>query len=212
MFSLDQFEPLFEKEIETIATKADPAHDLIHFKRVVELARRLAHAEKAQMEVVIPAAWFHDYVIVPKNDLGRITASQASAMKAIDFLKAIQYPGTYLKDISHAIECHSFSAKIEPRTIEACVVQDADRLDALGAIGVARCFAVGTQLQRPFYNVNDPFCERREADDKQYTLDHFYKKLFLIATTMKTKSGQEEAQKRLRFMEEFIRQLKAEIK
>ena len=91
-------------------------------------------------------------------------------------------------------------------------MQDADRLDALGAIGVARCFAVGTQLQRPFYNVNDPFCERREADDKQYTLDHFYKKLFLIATTMKTKSGQEEAQKRLRFMEEFIRQLKAEIK
>jgi len=211
MFSLDQFEPLFEKEIATIATVADPAHDMIHFKRVVALTRKLAAAEKAQMEVVIPAAWFHDYVIVPKSDLRRITASQASAIKAVDFLKAIQYPGTYLKDIAHAIESHSFSAKIEPRTIEACVIQDADRLDALGAIGIARCFAVGTQLQRPFYNVDDPFCDRREPDDKQYTLDHFYKKLFVIATTMKTKSGQEEAQKRVRFMEEFIRQLKAEI-
>lgn len=211
MFSLDQFEPLFEKEIQTIATAADPAHDMIHFKRVVALTRKLATAEKAQMEVVIPAAWFHDYEIVPKSDLRRITASQASAIKAVDFLKAIQYPGTYLKDIAHAIESHSFSAKIEPRTIEACVIQDADRLDALGAIGIARCFAVGTQLQRPFYNINDPFCDRREPDDKQYTLDHFYKKLFVIATTMKTKSGQEEAQKRVRFMEEFIRQLKAEI-
>lgn len=212
MFSLDQFEPLFEKEIESVATVTDPAHDLIHFKRVVELARRLAQAEKAQMEVVIPAAWFHDYVIVPKSDLGRIRASQASALKAVDFLKAIQYPGTYLKDIAHAIESHSFSAQIEPRTIEACIVQDADRLDALGAIGIARCFAVGTQLQRPFYHINDPFCQSREPDDKQYTLDHFYKKLFLIATTMKTKAGQEEAQKRLRFMEDFIRQLKVEIK
>lgn len=211
MFSLDQFEPLFEKEIQTIATAADPAHDMIHFKRVVALTRKLATVEKAQMEVVIPAAWFHDYEIVPKSDLRRITASQASAIKAVDFLKAIQYPGTYLKDIAHAIESHSFSAKIEPRTIEACVIQDADRLDALGAIGIARCFAVGTQLQRPFYNINDPFCDRREPDDKQYTLDHFYKKLFVIATTMKTKSGQEEAQKRVRFMEEFIRQLKAEI-
>lgn len=211
MFSLEQFEPIFEKEIESVATPTDPAHDIIHFKRVVELARRLAFAEKAQIEVVIPAAWFHDYVNVPKNDLRRVTASQMSAVKAVEFLNAIQYPATYFKDIAHAIESHSFSAKIEPRTIEACVIQDADRLDALGAIGIARCFAVGTQMQRPFYSYNDPFCNAREPDDKQFTLDHFYKKLFLIAATMKTKSGHEEAQKRLRFMEDFIRQLKAEI-
>lgn len=211
MFSLDQFEPLFEKEIATVASAEDPAHDMIHFRRVADSARRLAQTEKAQIEVVIPAAWFHDYVNVPKNDPRRTTASQASAVKAIDFLKSIQYPGTYLKDIAHAIESHSFSAQIEPRTIEACVVQDADRLDALGAIGIARCFAVGSLLKRPFYNIDDPFCERREIDDKQYTVDHFYKKLFLIAKTMKTKSGQEEAQKRLRFMEDFMSQLKAEI-
>lgn len=211
MFSLDQFEPLFEKEIETVATAVDPAHDMIHFKRVVELSRRLAQAENAQLEVVIPAAWFHDYVILPKSDLRRATASQVSALKAVEFLKAARYPETYLKDIAHAIESHSYSAKIEPRTIEACVVQDADRLDALGAIGVVRCFAVGSQLQRPFYNLNDPFCDRREPDDQQYTLDHFYKKLFTIANTMKTKSGQQEAKKRLHFMESFISQLRSEI-
>lgn len=211
MFSLDTFEPLFEKEIATIVTAADPAHDMLHFKRVVDMARHLAQLEKAQLEVVIPAAWFHDYVIVPKNDLGRITASQASAIKAVEFLRTVNYPATYMKEIAHAIESHSFSAKIEPRTIEAQVVQDADRLDALGAIGIARCFAVAAQMKRPFYHLNDPFCDIREPDDMQYTLDHFYKKLFLIAGTMKTKSGQDEAKKRLRFMEEFMAQLKSEL-
>lgn len=210
-FSLASFESLFEKEVEAVATSVDPAHDMIHFRRVVEMARKLAIEEGAKLEVVIPAAWFHDYVNVPKNSLGRMTASQAAALKALEYLRGVNYPEQYLGDIVHAIEAHSFSAKIEPRTLEASVVQDADRLDALGAIGIARCFAVGAQLQRPFYNFNDPFCERREVDDSLYTLDHFYKKLFLIATTMKTKSGREEGERRVQYMKDFITQLKSEI-
>lgn len=75
-----------------------------------------------------------------------------------------------MSDVVHAIEAHSFSAGIKPETIEAKIVQDADRLDALGAIGIARCFTVGGQLERPVYNSDDPFCETRKPDDQKWNI------------------------------------------
>ena len=86
----------------------------------------------------------------------------------------------------HAIEAHSYSAGIPPQSIEAKVVQDADRLDALGAIGVARCIAVGSALGRPLYQADDPFCSARSPDDSGASVDHFYSKLLKLATTMQT--------------------------
>ena len=190
---------------------ADSAHDMQHIKRVVLMARRLAAVEGANLEVVIPAAWLHDCVTLPKNAPNRHEASRLAAAKAVRFLQSIDYPAQHLDDIAHAITAHSFSAGIPPTTLEAKVVQDADRLDAIGAIGVSRCLMIGGALERPLYDPTDPFCQQREPDDLIYTIDHFYRKLLKIGQTLHTTAAQAEASRRNAFMQTFLDQLRLEI-
>lgn len=191
---------------------ADPAHDPGHIRRVVQNALQLAADENADLNVVLPAAWLHDYVIVLKDSPQRSQASRIAAETAVSHLRAIHYPPQYLDAIAHAIEAHSFSAGIPPHTVEAKVVQDADRLDALGAVGMARTFMVGGALGRTLYHAADPFCREREPDDRVSTLDHFYTKLFTLAATMQTAAGRAEAERRTAFMQTFLVQLEKEIR
>lgn len=209
--NLQLWELQFQNRIKEVATSDDPAHDLLHFKRVVALAKKLCEKEQGRPEIVVPAAWLHDLVIVPKDSPLRSQASRLSADKAIEFLNSIDYPKEYFPAIAHAIEGHSFSANIEVITLEAKIVQDADRLDGLGAIGIARCFATAGLLRRSFYSDVDPFCESRVPDDLNYTVDHFFRKLLLTADTMKTRSGAVEALTRTEHMKMFLKQLKSEI-
>lgn len=206
-----KWESIFERKISEVATADDPAHDLLHFKRVVAMAKYLCDKEGGNPDIVVPAAWLHDLVIVPKNDPRRSKASRLSAVAAVSFLEGIKYPEEHFEGIAHAISAHSFSAEIPTKTLEAEIVQDSDRLDGLGAIGVARCFATSGLLKRPFYNSEDPFCETRTPDDAVYTVDHFYKKLFKTADTLKTKSGQEEGKRRVAVMKSYLDSLKIEI-
>lgn len=209
--SLIDWEKKFALKISQIATDEDPAHDLLHFKRVVKVAKEICLSEGGNEEIVIPAAWLHDFVIVPKDSPLRHQASRLSAEKAIEFLSSISYPEKYYNEIAHAIEAHSFSANIKAQSLEAKIVQDADRLDGLGAIGIARCFATGGLLRRPFYSNEDPFCNRRQPDDSKFTVDHFYKKLFKIAETLNTKAGIEEGKKRVEIMKVYLATLQAEV-
>lgn len=202
---------IFETKIAEVAKADDPAHDLLHFKRVVRTATALCQMEKAKMEVVLPAAWLHDLVNVPKNDPRRKQASQLSAEAAVEFLKSVDYPSEYFSAIAHAIEAHSFSAGIEAKSVEAQIVQDSDRLDGIGAIGIARVFITAGLLKRPLYSEADPFCEKRNPEDLRYTIDHFYQKLFVVAKSLKTKAGQEEGLKRLAVMQDYLEDLRREI-
>jgi len=208
---LIDWESKFESKISETASSDDPAHDLLHFKRVVALAKYLCESENGNAEIVVPAAWLHDFVIVPKDSPLRSQASRLSAEKAIEFLRSIDYPRKFHDDIAHAVEGHSFSANIEVKTLEAKIVQDADRLDGLGAIGIARCFATAGLLKRAFYSSEDPFCDTRTPDDSQFTVDHFFKKLFNTAETMKTTSGTEEGRKRVAVMKGYLMSLRAEV-
>lgn len=208
---MEKWEAQFESKISKIATTVDPAHDLLHFKRVVQTAKKLCEVERANFDVVVAAAWLHDFVIVPKNDPRRSQASKLSAEAAINFLKSIGYPDQHFEAIAHAIEAHSFSANIETKTKEAMIVQDADRLDGLGAIGIARCFATAGILKRPFYEPQDPFCKSRAANDQAYTVDHFYQKLFKTAETLKTKAGRQEGVRRVEFMKHYLKSLGTEL-
>ena len=142
---------------------------------------------------------------------GRAQGSRLAAEAATRFLGEIAYAPELLPDIAHAIEAHSFSANIPCRTLEAKVVQDADRMDALGAIGIARCLAVGGKFGLPLFNPDDPFCEHREPDEKSYTIDHFYTKLFRLPGTMQTEAGRVEAERRVQRMRAYLRDLAAEI-
>ncbi|PID86024.1 MAG: phosphohydrolase [Chloroflexi bacterium] len=189
----------------------DAAHDQAHIQRVVKTAVQLAVSEGANLNVVIPAAWLHDCVIVPKDSPQRSQASQLAAETAVSYLQSIDYPRQYLAGIAHAIAAHSFSAEILTRTIEAKVVQDADRLDAIGAIGIARCFMVGNAMGTNIYKAEDPFCTKRQPNDRLYSVDHFYTKLFTLVDTMKTDAGRAEAKRRTQFMHDFLTQLGTEI-
>jgi uncharacterized protein len=190
---------------------ADPGHGPAHLERVVATALRLAAEEGARLEVVLPAAWLHDCVHVAKDSPDRPQASQLAAAHALRFLESIGYFPAALPEIAHAIEAHSYSARIAPRTLEARVVQDADRLDALGAIGIARCIAVGAALGRPLYEPVDPFCRSRAPDELGASIDHFYTKLLKLAATMQTAAGRREAERRTAFIRAFIAELESEI-
>lgn len=189
----------------------DAAHDINHVLRVVKSAKQLCQSEQAVAEIVVPAAYLHDCVSLAKNHPQRNQSSVMAAEKAIAFLKKIDYPEKWFDGIYHAIAAHSFSAGIKPETPEACIVQDADRLDALGAIGITRWMQVTTQLGTPLYHPHDAFCDNREPDDKQYAVDHFYVKLLRLADTFNTQSAKTEAEKRTRFMLSFLDQLRAEV-
>ena len=189
----------------------DAAHDQAHIRRVVKSAVQLAEIENADLNVVVPAAWLHDCVVVPKDSPQRSHASRLAAETAVFHLQSINYPAQYLDAIAHAIEAHSFSAGIPPRTVEAKVVQDADRLDAIGAIGIARCFMVGNSMGTTIYNETDPFCVERQPDDRLFSVDHFYTKLFTLVDTMQTEAGREDAKRRTAFMRDFLAQLGSEI-
>ena len=190
---------------------SDPAHDLAHIKRVVKITSYLSDIENVSKEITLPAAWLHDCVPVAKSDPERASASRQSADAAVAFLAEIGYPAEHLDDIHHAIEAHSWSAGVPTASPAARVVQDADRLDALGAIGVARWMMVGGALHHALYDPEDPFCERREPDDSRWTLDHYVKKLRHLPERMGTEAGRAEAQRRLKIMDHWLEDLAREI-
>lgn len=189
----------------------DTAHDINHIKRVVKNAMQIAKSEQADIWVVTAAAWLHDCVTFPKNHPDNKKASGFAAQAACDFLSEIGFPEDKLQDVFHAVEAHSYSANIKTTTLEAKVVQDADRLDGLGAVGIARCYAVAGKLGSKLYNEQDPFCRDRLPDSKVAAVDHFYEKLFKTAETLQTTTAKHIAEQRVSYMKTFLDQLGTEI-
>ncbi len=189
----------------------DPAHDFEHTIRVYKNAQKICKKEKANEKLVLSAALLHDIVSYPKSDKRSKTSSIKSAKKSKQILEKLDFSKEEIAIISDAIRDHSFSQNKTPKTLEGKILQDADRLDALGAIGIARVFATGGSLKRPFYNINDPFCKKRIPNDKTWTVDHFFQKLLKLESLMNTKSGKAEAKKRTKILKEFLNQLNQEI-
>jgi uncharacterized protein len=159
----------------------------------------------------MPAAWLHDCVFIPKNSPQRSQASRIAAEAASEFLTSISYPSPFIAEIHHCIVAHSFSANVPCQSIEAMVVQDADRLEALGAIGIARCLMTGGAMKQRLYHPTDPFPTSREPEDTVQSVDHFFAKLFKLPKTMKTATGLQIAQSRTDFMIQFLQQLATEL-
>jgi len=189
----------------------DSAHDFEHVMRVYKNAKKICKEEKANEKLILSAALLHDIVSYPKSDKRSKISSLESAKKSKQILKKYDFSKEEITIISDAICDHSFSQNKVPRTLEGRILQDADRLDALGAIGIARVFATGGSLKRPFYNLDDPFCKTRIPDDKIWTLDHFFQKLLKLESLMNTKSGKVEAKRRTRVLKEFLNYLKQEL-
>jgi uncharacterized protein len=189
----------------------DPAHDFDHVMRVYKNAEKLAKQEKVNTKLVLCAVLLHDIVNYPKSDKRSKHSSTQSAIVAKKILTKYKFTNSEIKIITDAIRDHSFSKNKIPKTMEGKILQDADRLDAIGAIGIARAFAVSGAENRPFYNSLDPFCSKRKPDDQKWTVDHFYRKLLNLEKLMNTKSAKIEAKKRTKILEKFLSNLKQEI-
>ena len=157
------------------------------------------------------AAFLHDVVNPPKDAPGRKDAARLSGAHAAAFLRGAGMAEDQVKKVVHVIEAHSFSAGVTAVSIEARIVQDADRLEALGALGIARCFNVSGQMGAALFDGGDPLAERRALDDRAFALDHFEVKLLRIAETMNTAPAQRMAAERAAFMRAFRDQLLSEI-
>ncbi|MFJ5287307.1 HD domain-containing protein [Pseudomonas sp. NPDC088429] len=189
----------------------DGAHDLAHLQRVWHNVRTLHEEEGGDLEVLLAAVLLHDCVAVEKNSPLRSQASRLAAEKASSVLAELNWPSDKIASVGHAIEAHSFSANITPLTLEAKIVQDADRLDSLGMLGVARTFYIAGRMGSALYDPQDPQAKHRDYDDKRFCLDHFQTKLLHLADGFQTVAGQRLAQIRHERLKGFMEQLMEEI-
>jgi len=199
---------------EALAASAaqDPAHDVAHADRVWVQARTIAHGEGiVPSKVLLCAAYLHDLVSLPKDHPRRGNAATMSAAAAGPVMDALGLSPSEIAQARHAIESHSWSAGIPPHSMDARILQDADRLEALGAIGVARCFAVSGALNRPLFHPEDPFATDRPLDDSAWAVDHFAVKLLKLPETFLTATGRKLAEERTAVMRRFLADLAADL-
>lgn len=191
----------------------DASHDFFHFERVWKTARQIMVQESSDVNqlVVLAACYFHDIVVLPKNHPQRSQASSLAADKTRQCLQELAFPKELIEPVCHAVLTHSYSAGIQPDTIEAKVVQDADRMEALGAIGLARVFYTAGVLKQKLFDPADPMAEHRELDDRIYSLDHFQQKLLKLVDTMQTEGGRNMAQRNTDYLRDYIEKLLKEL-
>lgn len=189
----------------------DAAHDLSHAVRVARLAGRIAREEGADAAVCVAAALLHDLVWVPKNHPDSPRTAELSAGSAQAWCAAVPGLAAKADAVAEAILTHSFSGGGDAESLEAKVVQDADRLEALGAIGIARVFATGASFGAGLWHPSDPWARARELDDKRYSLDHFPIKLLKLEGLLKTQAGRRLARNRHELMVGFLAALREEL-
>ncbi len=198
----------------SVVNHCDASHDMDHFRRVADTAKEIAAQESEPTDplILLAAAYFHDVVSLPKNHPDSKKSSYYSAIKAQEILANLDFPAEKIPAVCHAIETHSFSAQLQPETIEAKIIQDADRMESLGALGIIRTFYVSGLMRGSPYDVTDLFAERRPLNDKSFALDHFYCKLFKLPGLLQTAGGRRIAAKRTAFLQIYIEALVSDLK
>jgi uncharacterized protein len=186
-------------------------HRYDHTERVVRNALQLAQAyPDIDTDALEAAAWLHDIGRGTERNKGESHAD-ASARLARPMLAALAFSGEQLQCICDAIADHRYSGRRLPSSLEGRLLQDADRLDALGAVGIARTFAEGGH--RALYHPEIPFAGagERALDDARYTLDRFFTKLLTLCETLHTPQARELAERRTAELRHFLREFAAEI-
>jgi uncharacterized protein len=195
----------------TAAERGDGSHDVSHLHRVWNNVCAIRDKEGGDHQVLLAATLLHDCVAVEKNSPFRASASRLAAARATELLAEMGWDEERTSAVAHAIEAHSYSANITPTTLEAKILQDADRLDAIGMVGVARLFYVSGRMGSHLYDPADPQAQRRELNDKRFAVDHFTTKIFTLAQGFQTRTGREMAQVRHERAQRFLREFMEEI-
>ncbi len=189
----------------------DGSHDQSHLLRVWKNVCAIQAQEGGDLRILLAATLLHDCVAVEKNSPLRSRASTLAAEQARHILSQMDWSAKDCEAVGHAVQSHSFSANIQPVSLEARILQDADRLDAIGALGIARCFYTAGRMGSSLYEPKDPTAANRSLDDKRYALDHFPAKLLQLAEGFQTRQGQEIARERHARMERFVEEMVGEL-
>lgn len=189
----------------------DGAHDHAHLMRVWRNACLIMKNDGGDTAIITAAVILHDCVSVEKNSPQRHLSSRLAAKKADGILHELGWSTERRQAVFHAIEAHSHSAGVEPLTLEACILQDADRLDALGLIGIARCFYVAGRMGSALYDQTDIAGKERSLDDRRFALDHFPCKLLRLSGGFRTTTGARLAKERHEQLQSFYDQLIGEL-
>lgn len=189
----------------------DGSHDLAHIHRVWVNAQRIQRVEGGDLDVLLAATVLHDCVAVEKNSPLRGQASTLSADKAALILTEMGWPMARVEQVAHAVKTHSYSAGFDPQTLEARILQDSDRLDAIGAMGIARCFYVSGRMGSALYDFGNPAAQGREYQDTAYAIEHFHTKLLKLASGFKTHEGARLAAERHARLEVYLADFMDEV-
>lgn len=190
----------------------DVSHDLEHTLRVLSNAELIAKKEGGDLDIIIPAALFHDLIVYQKNHPDKHKSQEESARLAEKILDSLEnFPKEKIPSVKTCIlEC-SFSKAITPNLLESKILQDADGLEATGAISIMRTYSSAGQMKKPFYNSEDPFCENRQPNAQNFALDLFYERLLRVVDRMYTQTAREIAKRRTEFLHEFLEEFKLEL-
>jgi len=189
-------------------------HDKFHVERVYNLAERIAEKENADVDVIRAAALLHD-IARAMEDEGKIDDHAAEGAKmATVILEEVGFPKEKMDNVIHCIEVHRFRKGVKAKSLEAKILQDADRLDILGAIGIARVFTRGGWSNKP---IHDPAVPPKEKYDgrSETSVNHIQEKILKVKDALNTKAAKEIAEERHKFVEQFLerflKEWKAEI-
>jgi len=207
--------PKTVKKLKSIAqdrqTKEDPSHDFEHVKRVLDMAIKIGKSEKADLDVIIPAALFHDTVVYRKDSHQSKNETDESAEVAGIILKKIKnYPKEKIEDVKTCIRQCSFTKAIVPNLLESKVLQDADLLESTGALSIIRTFSSCGHMNRAFYNHQHPLSKKYERSFHS-GVGLFYRRLLIAHKRLHSKLAKRIAIKRTAFLKTFLNQLKTEL-
>lgn len=179
-------------------------HSKSHVERVYNLALRIAKEENADLDVVKAAALLHD-IARALEDEGKIDDHAVEGAKmARKILEEVNFPKEKIDKVIHCIEVHRFRKNVKAEFLEAKILQDADRLDIIGAIGIARVFARGGWENMPIHDPSIP--PKKKYDGKSLTsVNHIYEKIFKVKDTFNTNTARKIAEERHKFVEEFVK-------
>jgi uncharacterized protein len=186
-------------------------HDITHTLRVRNLCLHIGSIEGGDLEILEASALLHDIGRPAELQNPGVDHAAISAELAQGILKEAGFPDEKIPSVIYAIENHRYSSNIEPASLEARILQDADRLDISGAVGAAMTFAYTGAFGRQMYHIDDPMAENREPNDKEYALDHILSKLMLLPGSMHTDTACDMVKQRNEFLNEFINQFVNEI-
>jgi len=216
MEDIDSIIDKLEKEVEPLFISESSGHDIYHLKRVFNLALHIQEKEGGDRFVVAVAAFLHDIHRIIQKETGRYCSPKDSLPKVDEIIRKFEITGEKAVKILHCIELHEeydFSGNGKTaKDLETLIVQDADNLDAMGAIGIARAFMYGGAHSVPMWVPNVDY--RREVYDESVNdpseIHHFYGKLLKLKDNMNTKTGKKLASERHKFLENYLREFFSE--